>query len=114
MKMVYRNIGLMFLMISPLFSALLTDDLEVISPTGIPLFHEYHEQVFFTSGSSYMITIRFVETSQGVLLVREYTRGGVVQLSHTIVTPGSSSLIINSFSGNVREGDIANKNVILE
>ncbi|MBC8192060.1 MAG: hypothetical protein ISR87_11530 [Candidatus Marinimicrobia bacterium] len=113
MKMLIRSIGMILLVVSPLFSALLTDDLEVISPTGIPLSREYNEQVFFTPSSNYTITIRFMETSRGVLLVREYTKGGVVQLSHTIVNPGASLIIINS-SGRVREEDITNKNVILE
>ncbi|MBC8376776.1 MAG: hypothetical protein H8E26_12085 [FCB group bacterium] len=114
MKMIFRNIGLMLLLVSPLFSALLTDDLEVISPTGMPLFHDHSEQVFFRPSSSYSITIRFIETSMGILLVREHRKGGVVQQSHSIICPTTSIVIYNSSSGNVREEDITKKNVILE
>lgn len=114
MKMLFRGIGMMLIVASPLFSALLTDDLEVISPTGIPLSHEYHERVFFTSGSSYAITPRFIKTSMGVLLVREYTKGGVVQLSHIIVNPGASLVIFTPSSGLICEEDMTIKTVILE
>ena len=95
-------------------SALLTDDLEVISPTGMPLSHHYSEQVFFTPSSSYSITIRFIETSMGILLVREHRKGGVVQQSQSIINPMTSLVIFNSSSGNNCEDDITIKNVILE
>ena len=114
MKMIFRNIGLMLLGASPLFSALLTHDLEVISPTGIPLSHGYHERVLFTPGSSYAISIRLIETPLGVLLVREHTMGGVVQLSHAIFTPGANLIIFNPSSEIACEEDMMNKNVILE
>jgi len=112
--MVFKNIGLMLLLVSPLFSALLTDDLEVISPTGMPLSHDYSEPVYFTPSSSYSITIRFIETSMGILLVREHRKGGLVQQSHSIINPTTSLVIFKSSSGNVREEDITKKNVILE
>ena len=99
---------------SSLFSALLTDDLEVISPTGMPLSYDNSEQVLFTPGSSYSITIRFMETSMGILLVREHRKGGIVQQSHAIINPPTSLVIYNPSSGNISEEDITKKNVILE
>ena len=114
MKMIFRIISVMLLGVLPLFSALLTDDLEVISPTGMPLSLHYSEQVFFTPSSSYSITIRFIETSMGILLVREHRKGGVVQQSQSIINPMTSLVIFNSSSGNNCEDDITIKNVILE
>ncbi len=114
MKMIIRNIGLILLIASPLFSALLTDDLEVISPTGIPLSNHHREHIIFTPGSSYSITIRFIETSVGILLVREHRKGGVVQHSQSILNPRTSLALFKSSSGNVCEEEITNKNVILE
>ena len=114
MKMIFRNIGLMLLVVSPLFSALLTNDLEVISPTGIPLSRDYCKQMFFTPSSSYSITIRFIATPMGVLLVREHRKGGIVQQSHSIINPATSLVIFKSSSGNVHEEDITKKNVNLE
>ena len=112
--MIFRNITLMLLLASPLFSALLTDDLGVISPTGMPLTHDYSERVFFTPSSSFSITICLIETSMGVLLVREHTRGGIVQISHPIVNPDASLVIFKTSSGNICEEDIKKMNVILE
>ncbi len=114
MKIIFRNIGLILLLISPLFSALLTQDLKVISPTGIPLNQAAHEMGIFTTSSNHTITIRFIETSMGVFLVREYTGGGVVQLSRRPVNPKTSIVIIKSSSGNIPEGRIKKMNVILE
>lgn len=112
--MILRTIGIMLLLVSPVFSALLTQDLEVISPTGIPLSHDYDEQAFFTPSSSYTFAIRFVQTSRGVLLVRDYTKGGVIQLSHTIVDPGTSVVIFNSSSSSNCEEHMTSKNINLE
>jgi len=114
MKIIFRNIGLILFLVSPLFSALLTQDLEVISPTGMPLNYAVHELETFTVSSNQEITIRFIESSMGVFIVREPTRGGVVQMSRPIGNPRTSFVIFKSSSGNVSEGRIKKMNVILE
>ena len=111
MKMVFRSIGMIVLLVSPSFSALLINDLEVVSPTGS---HEYSEPVLFKSGSNYTITSRLIETSMGVLLVREHTRGGFAQMSHPPSSPGTRRVVFNFSSGSVREENMSNKIVILE
>lgn len=114
MKIVFRNIGLILLLVSPLFSAMLTENLEVVSPTGMPPTHDYCEMGNFMPGSNCSITIRLIETSMGVSLIREHTKGGVVQLSQPLVIPKTSLVIIKSSSGNVPGGRIIKMNVILE
>jgi len=114
MKMILRNIGLILLLVSPLFSALLTDDLEVVSPTGMPFYHDYNKPGVYTPNSSYTITFRFIETSMGVLLVREHSRGGVSQLSRPVENSKTSLVIFKSSSGQDSEGGIKKMNVILE
>ena len=81
MKMTYRYIGFMLLLVSPLFSALLTEDHGVVSPTGIPLYHYDYEIVKHSCNSNHLIKIRFLESSKGIFLIREHTRGGVSLLS---------------------------------
>ncbi len=98
----------------PLFSALLTEDLEVISPTGIPLSHDYCEMESVTSGSNNLITTRLIETSMGVFLVREFSRGGVLLGSHSIVKPRDCLVIVKSSSRNICGGENMKLNVILE
>ena len=114
MKTMLQSIGIMLFLVSPSYSALMTDDLEVISPTGIPLSHEHCEQSLFSPSSSYTITIRLIETSRGVLLVREYTRGEVVQLSRSLDHSGTSTVAINSSSSVVCEKEMTILDVNLE
>ena len=114
MKIIFRNIGLILFLVSPLFSALLTQDLEVISPTGMPLNYVAHELEIFTASPNHSITIRFIETSNGVFLVREHTKGGVIHVSLPTDIPKTSHVIFKYSSGNIPEGRVKKMNVTLE
>jgi len=114
MKIVFRNIGLILLLVSSLFSAILTDDLEVVSPTGMHPTPNSCEMGNFMPDSKCSITIRLIENSMGVSLIREHTKAGLVQLSQPIVIPRTSLVIIKSSAGNVPEGRIVKMNVTLE
>jgi len=114
MKKGFRSIGLVLLLISPLFSALLTDNLEVVSPTGLHLTYDSNELVNCRSGINNTLTIRFIETPLGVSLVREYAKSGVVQVSRPISNPKATLIIIKFSSGEVSERRIMKTNVILK
>ncbi|MCF7825637.1 MAG: hypothetical protein K9M55_01175 [Candidatus Marinimicrobia bacterium] len=115
MKIILRNIGLICLLISPLFSALLTEDLQVISPTGMPpLIEENYDSGSLTECSNCSISIRFMETSLGIILIREHVKDGVVQVSQAIGNPGKNLIIIKSSSGSNPAAGILKINVNLE
>jgi|GEM_PF-544352 hypothetical protein len=114
MKIIFRNIGLILLLVSSLFSAILTEDLEVVSPTGLHPTPYSCEMRNFMPDSKCSITIRFIENSMGVSLIREHTKGGLVQLSQPLVVPRTSLVIVKSSSGDVPEGRIIKMNVTLE
>jgi hypothetical protein len=114
MKIIISSLTVILMLVSPLFSALLTHNLEVISPTGMPLPQYEKHACLYTPGSSSTISFCFVETSRGMLLVREYKRGGLVQFCSTLADPGVSQVFIKSSPARSFEGDIIKKNVILE
>jgi len=115
MKIIFRNIGLIFLLISPLFSALLTEDLQVISPTGMsPLIDENFETGSLNACSNCSISIRFMETSLGIFLIREHVKDGVMQVSQARGTPGQKLVIVQFASGYNPAAGIVKANVNLE
>lgn len=116
MKILYRNIGLILILISPLFSALLTEDLQVVSPTGVPMHDKHSGLTTHLYQPAPVITLKLIETSDGVLLVREHSRRGVVQLSHPIWVEhdNNQTIIFRSSSRRKRTGESTTIDVILE
>ena len=108
--------GLILIMVAPGFSALLTDDLEVITPIGLPLMHDCFELAYQMNRSNSVITLRLIETSNGFLLIREYSRSGVVQYSQPVLDAKINTCIIrcNASSGHAHEGELMKVNVVLE
>ncbi len=113
MKILIRVLGFIVLT-TPLFSALLTEDLEVVTPTGLPMEHASCEAAYFNSSSNYSITVRFVETPEGIFIVREHVKAGVVQLSHPYIKPKCNIIVLKSSSVEVVPGDVLKMNVNTE
>ncbi len=116
MKIMLKIMGTILISISPLFSALLTEDLQVVIPIGDPLVQNTSASSFQEDYDNTVITLRFIETQQGVFLVREHTRKGIVRLSQpTRAHKKSNSIIIfNTSSDESHEGESVEVNVILE
>jgi len=90
MKKTLTYTSLILLLAGPLFPALLTQEFGVVSPTGIPLYHFDCAMDSMSHTNPRFVNIRFIETRHGVLLIREYSRGGVSQLNQK-GTQGESS-----------------------
>lgn len=114
MKIMLRYISLGLILVSPLFSALLTDDLMVISPTGMPFFHHQTGLCTCFSKPDESITIRFIETSTGVLIVREFSNSGMSELINPRENLNTSIIIFNPASEQDSEEAFKLLNVNLE
>ncbi len=116
MNKTVRYFSLMLMLVSPLFSALLTEDLQVVVPTGMPLLYESQSFTQQLPNSAPRITLRVIETSQGVMLVREYSKAWMTRNTHESENlEGRTRITVCCpSSGAETHGKSLNINVILE
>jgi len=69
-----RYFNMFFILISPLFSALLTDDLQVIVPTGVPLIEKRCISPLNCYNPDLRITSQVMEAPIGMLLIRAQSK----------------------------------------
>jgi|FLOH01.1.fsa_nt_gi hypothetical protein len=111
-----RYSSLILLLVSPLFSALLTDDLEVVVPTGLPGSHDLCLFSEFSGHTGPKITVRVIETPNGSMLLRQYSNQSFVPINLPDIYAKAKHkiIMINTPSALVCEGGKLNFNVILE
>ncbi len=115
MKKTLNITCLILILISPLFSALLTDDLEVVVPTGLPSTYTLSSTSEF-AGPSWNITLLVIKTPNGSVMVRQVARQSYVQINLP-VDDGKAidKIIVINTPLSVRDGGGKLKiNVILE
>jgi len=81
MKRTLRYSSLILLLVSPLFSALLTDDLEVVVPTGLPSSNDLCFFSEFTDHTDSKITLLLIGTPNGSMLVRQYSNQSLIPIN---------------------------------
>ena len=108
-------LSLILMLVSPLFPALLTKDLQVIVPTGIPHHESNHTAIQQVYLSTPRITLRVIETPGGVLLVREHSKAWTLHSTLTgETTHERTKITVCCPSSGTGEGKSLNINVTLE
>lgn len=76
MKKILNCVLVSFILVTPLFSALLSNDLHVVTPAGMPFKCEDLKFNQRSQCNTAGVQLHFVETSQGIMIVREYLGEG--------------------------------------
>ncbi|NQV50890.1 MAG: hypothetical protein HQ507_10345 [Candidatus Marinimicrobia bacterium] len=116
MKKTLNITCLILILISPLFSALLTDNLEVVVPTGLPSTYTLSSTSEFSGPSCPKITLLVIETPNGSVVLRQVARQSYVPINLP-VNDGEAIgkiIVINTPLATMGEGGKLKINVILE
>ncbi len=117
MKIKLSYFFVFLILVTPLYPALLTSDLQVIVPTGDPLFQEHCKFIQPVYQSIPGVSFRIIETSRGgLLIIREQTKPWAAQSSQIIELKNidEKQLILNLIKQHELIGNRNNINVILE
>jgi len=108
MKLIITTLSILLILASPIFSALLTEDLQVITPTGQPWHSEHQTSECWVSSASNATTLRIIESGEGVIFVREYGGPGAKRFSQPVYLSKRKPLLTR-FSTSNRDLELIKK-----